>query len=213
MRIVHRSLATAVAVLAIAATAAVASAAPKPGAAADTWHQTIVFADGSSATATFSTRSNADPGSGVDLGASRSNTLTGSAGASVAVPAGAGVAVAPDAAFAAASGSQTMYGTVTYSNVGVTQWTYFEQVSWNYANYKVTNIYGQLAGSRSSCCLWGFQGNTSLSHDPAGSASFGAFAQGRYQNCILWACVTKSPWVRLRGNGNGVQTGFDWGIG
>jgi len=176
-----------------------------------TIHQTQVLADGSKVTFTLSSGSSvATPGSGVDLGDFGPNDALSHSGTLPALSPVAGL----NTQAAAASGSQAMHGTVSYSNLyGVTLWTYDEDVNWTYGNYTVQSIYGQVAGALNTCCLWGFHGNTSLSHTSAGGPNFQAFAQGTFQVCVLWACETKSPWITLQGNGNGVQTGFSWGIG
>lgn len=179
-------------------------------AGATTIHQTQHLADGSTLSFTLTTGSQFPAaGAGVDMG-----DFGPSSGSSHS-----GVLVAPTAAGApdvspAVSGSQTMSGKVTYTNpVGVTLWTYGEQVSWRFGSYTVQSIYGQWAGSLSTCCLWGYHGNTSLRTTPAGGPNFQAFAQGTFQICVVWACETKSPWITLQGNGNGNETGFSWGIG
>ena len=191
----------------------VAAAALFSGAAgATTVHQVQHLADGSAVTFTLATGSAFPaPGAGMDVGdfgpadgASHSGVL----------PSLAPVTSLGGVQTAAASGSQTMSGTVSFSNMyGVTLWTYGEQVSWSYGSYTVQSIYNQWAGALNTCCLWGFHGNASLSHGPAGGANFQAFAQGTFQACVLWACETKSPYITLQGNGNGNQTGFWWGIG
>jgi hypothetical protein len=173
-------------------------------ASAGTWRQTLLLPSGGTAVLTVSTSpiTAATTSTAVSLG-----TVSGTHAAAAFAP-----LIQP--LVAGGSGSAAMFGRVQYNNaLSVNLWTYDEQVNWNYASYTVTSIYGQTAWSESSCCLWGFQGNTTVSHDPAGGANFTAFAQGRYQVCILWACTSDSPYVSLTGNGNGTQTGFDWGIG
>lgn len=187
----------------------------------DTWYQTIRFSDGSLATLTLTTRATEPArGEGIDLGtvyaapgaqtaSARMDFSPSVATSSLAVP-GIGSPLA-----AGGSGSQTMYGYVTYTNVvGVQLWKWLHQISWTYAAYKVTSIYSQIAASLQSCCLWEYQGTTAISHDPPGQANFTAYAQGKYRACVTpILCTTKLPWVWLQGNGNGVQTGGNWGIG
>jgi hypothetical protein len=103
---------------------------------------------------------------------------------------------------------------VQYDNVaGINLWTYDAQVSWDYQAYTVTRVSGLAAWSQSSCCLWNFQGNSTVNPGGAGGANFTAIVQGRYQICVVWACTSKSPYMTFSGNGNGVEAGFSWGIG
>jgi hypothetical protein len=202
--------------LALAATA-LAAAAISGSAGATTIHQVQHLADGSTVTFTLSDQGGYPAaGTGVDVGDFGSSS--GSSHSGMFMPAAGGpvvsVATAPSAIPAAVSGQQTMHGSVSFSNIyGVTLWTYGETVSWSYGNYTVLSIFGQTAGSLNTCCLWGFHGNISLTHTPAGGPNFNAFAQGTFQACVVWACETKSPWITLTGNGNGNMTGFSWGIG
>lgn len=187
---------------------------------ADTWYQTIRFSDGSFATLALTTRAT-DPvrGEGIDLGTIYAAPGAETASARMDFPPSAAAisSLAPRVIVSplAPSGSATMYGYVTYTNVvGVQLWKWVHQISWTYAIYTVTSIYSQIAASLQSCCLWGYQGTTSLSHSAPGQANFTAFAQGSYKSCITpILCSTKQPWVWLQGNGNGLQTGFNWGIG
>jgi hypothetical protein len=185
----------------------------------DTSYQTIRFSDGSSATLTLTTRATEPArGEGIDLGTvyAAPGAQTASARMDFAPTSSASPAAPGSTSPLAGSGSQTMYGYVTYTNaVGVQLWKWFHQISWNYAAYKVTSIYNQVTGSLQSCCLWDYKGTTGPpSHSAAGQASFTASAQGSYRACVTpILCSTKLPWVWLQGNGNGVQTGYNWGIG
>ena len=186
---------------------------------ADTWFQTIRFADGSSARIALSTRDREPrPGEGVDLGTVSAPVGPASAGAQLApvdAESPAGPSRLETTAAAGGTGSTTAYGWVTYTNAfGVQLWKWVHQISWSYSAYKVTSVYNQFAVSLGSCCLWEYHGTISQGYSPPGGANFTAYAQGKYKACITAIlCQTKLPWIWFQGNGNGVLTGFSWGIG
>jgi hypothetical protein len=186
---------------------------------ADTWFQTIRFPDGGSARIVVSTKPvPPGPGEGIDLGtvvAAGGNARSDVQLAALdAAPVG---SAAPRLGTNAAggSGSKTAYGWVKYTSyAGIELWRWIHQISWSYAGYRVTSVYGQYAGSLNSCCLWDYQGLTSQSHGAPGGPNFTAFAQGKYRQCLTSIlCQSTSPWVWLQGNGNGILTGFSWGVG
>ena len=187
-------------------------------AAADTWFQTIRFSDGSFARVTVTTRPILpSPGEGVDLGTVHAARGPVAAGAQLA-PADAEPAPSTRGrpiTTLAGSGSETAWGWVNYTNwAGVELWRWIHQVSWTYGSYKVRSVYNHIAASQSSCCLWEYHGTLSKSHSGPGGPNFQAFAQGKYKACITSIlCESASPWVWLQGNGNGILTGFSWGIG
>ncbi len=187
------------------------------GQPADAWFQTIRFADGTSARLAVSTRT-IEPrsGEGVDLGTVYATSPSAAPTVRLApVDAALGPVSRLGTNAAGASGARTATGWVTYSNyLGVQLFKWIHQISWSYAGYRVTNVYNQFAGSVGSCCLWEYHGTLSQSHSPPGGPNFTAFAQGKYKACVTSIlCDSQAPWVWLQGNGNGILTGFSWGIG
>jgi hypothetical protein len=181
---------------------------------ADTWFQTIRFLDGSAARVVVTTRATPPAaGEGVDLGTVYASSPTASASAQL--PAGVAVVPAGRVAPNAGSGAVTAWGQVWYtSHVGIELWRWLHQISWSYASYRVTSIYNQIAASLNSCCLWDYHGLLTKTHGPPGYANFTAYAQGKYKQCLTSIlCQSKAPWIWLQGNGNGILTGFSWGIG
>lgn len=181
----------------------------------DTWFQTIRFPDGASARLSVSTRPTEPPsGEGVDLGTVYATGPTASATAQLAAS---DAAPTPRLAVnaAAGSGSRTAYVWVAYTSyAGVQLWKWIHQISWSYASYRVTSVYNQVVASLNSCCLWEYHGTLSKGHSGPGGPNFTAFAQGKYKACITSIlCDSASPWGWLQGNGNGILTGFSWGVG
>lgn len=197
--------------------------APPSGAAAlgarpaDTWFQTIRYLDGSSARITVSTRSTPPArGEGVDLGTVYAAGPAATAGAQLApLDASSGPAGRLATNAAGGTGAVTGWGWVNYTSaVGVELWRWAHQISWSYSAFRVTSVYNQIAVSLNSCCLWDYQGLLAQSHGPPGGANFTAYAQGKYRQCLTSIiCQSKAPWIWLQGNGNGILTGFSWGIG
>lgn len=184
---------------------------------ADTWFQTIRFLDGSSARLTVSTRSTQPAsGEGVDLGTVYATGPTAAAGARLA-PADAASAPADRLGTNAGggTGTATAWGWVNYTSaIGIELWRWVHQISWSYSAFRVTAVHSQIAASLRSCCLWDYQGLLTKTHGPPGGPNFTAYAQGKYRQCLTSIiCQSKAPWIWLQGNGNGVLTGFSWGIG
>jgi len=181
---------------------------------ATTYHQTKHFADGSTAVFTLSDGSGpvAD-GAGIDLGdlgpnapesaqsfVFKSDKVTKKSASLLA------------AASSAPAGTVTRMGHVEFTNIyHVRMFQYAMSVTWDYSGHIVRRIYNQKAVNVDNFYGWVFDGTTSLNHTAAGGANFSAFAQGNYHSCILWVCTSKTPWMRLQGNGNGLQTDFWWG--
>lgn len=181
---------------------------------ATTYHQTKHFADGSTATLTLSDGSGpvAD-GTGINLGDIGPNAP---ASAQSFVFKNAQVKTNTASALAAASsapsGTVTKSAHVNFTNyLGVEMFKYAEQVTWDYSNHTVRSIYNHVAINQNNFYGWSFDGTKEKFHTAAGGPTFTAYAQGAYHACILWVCTSKSPWVRLQGNGNGLETDVWWG--
>jgi len=178
---------------------------------ATTYHQTKHFADGSTAVFTVSDGGIPVSGAGIDLGDLGPNAPA-SAQSFVFKSGQVTNKSASVLAAAGSTGTTTNGGSVKFTNyLGVKMFEYAMDITWDYSKYKVTSIYNQRAMNIYTFPGWSFQGTSEKSHSPAGGATFTAFAQGDYESCLVWICSSKSPWMQLTGNGNGVMTGFTWG--
>jgi hypothetical protein len=212
---------TAVAAIAVSLVAAIVGTASgkkpdaPPGqtkAAPATFHQTQLLSDGSTVTFTLSTAGPPAKGAGADLGTFGPAEAATKHGGTFADPSN------PTRGLSSASrttqgGSETMWGRVDFENLfGITLFTYYSQVSWDYSNWRIRDIYNHWAWNANDCCGWNYDGNDAVEHCCEGGSNFQAFAQATYKNCVFWFCESRSPWMTLQGNGAGNMTGFWWGV-
>jgi hypothetical protein len=87
-------------------------------------------------------------------------------------------------------------------------------IEWSWCNYKVTGVSRVWDEPVDSCCQWGWEGNVAKYHSPVGGASVTAYTKGKFRACalVIVFCKDRYRWVQLRVNGNGLVTGYEWGV-
>lgn len=96
----------------------------------------------------------------------------------------------------------------------VTLFTYRLYVDFSWCNYKVTAVNQLWDEPVDTCCNWGWHGNISRYHSAVGGANMTVRTKGHFAACALFVvfCKDRYPWVQLVVNGNGLITGYTWGV-